>query len=126
MGLSMEWPAAQAFEAAKADIGKAWGAAAAEVGMAVAADMVARASAAGASGSLLNAIDVYQEGGEVVVGVGSAAGEDMIAEATDLEYGTAVGAPTGWLRASVLTKQAHYDDLFSLALNRRLFGALGG
>ena len=125
MGFSMSWPAAQAFERTKADLGKAWGEAAAEVGVEIAADMVARAKEAGASGALLNAIDVYQDGGEIVVGVPARAGA-AAGEAHDLEYGTAVGAPSGWCRTAVLTKQKHLDEQFTKALNRRLFGAPRG
>ncbi len=60
----------------------------------------AAAKASGASADMLSDIGVFPEAdGSVSVGVPSGGATSQ--EALDLEYGTAVGAPKGWMRATI-------------------------
>lgn len=121
MGLSITSPEFAAFEAKlKAlDLGRIVYAAAEQAAHdAVITDLERAARVAGASPELRSDIGFYQEDGDVRVGV--PAGGPSSQEAFDLEYGTAVGAPSGWMRASFARQQREYDDAFGDALTAKL------
>lgn len=80
-------------------------------------DLSDAARAAGASQDLISDIGVYLDNGRVVVGVpGGPTGK----EARNLEYGTAVGAPRGWLRATFAQHQQEYNAAFGDALTAEM------
>jgi hypothetical protein len=81
-------------------------------------DLEDAARAAGASRALRDDIGFYHEDGDVFVGIPSDAPTHQ--EAVDLEYGTAVGAPSGWMRSVFAHYQVMYDRDLSAELTKKL------
>lgn len=78
------------------------------------------ASEAGCSYEMVDEICLFMDDGDVRVGVPK--DSPAAQEAFDLEWGTAVGAPRGWLRSSVAVSKRDFTNLYSAALNHRLLG----
>jgi hypothetical protein len=122
MGFSISSPELQAFAKRKVDLGKLiWDAAGEAAHGSLLADLDAAAKAAGMSDETRSDIGLYLDRGEAVVGVLTGL---SAREAYDLEWGTLVGAPKGWMRATLARNQKHYNEEFSAALARRIWGAL--
>lgn len=126
MGFSITSPGLDQLERVfgKADLGKIVYLAANDVAHGGLIDgMHAAAKAGGASDDLLSDIGSYLEDGEVRVGVASSS--PNAAEAFELEYGSAVGAPVGWMRGTLARGKHSYSDAFGTALAARLFSEAG-
>lgn len=121
MGFSISSPELQAFEAAKSDLGDLIWQAAEEVAHGqMISDLEQAAEQAGLGADARSDIGLYIDEGEAVVGIPSGSSSR---EAFDLEFGTAVGAPKGWMRATLARHQLDYDEQFSVALSRRIWSA---
>lgn len=121
MGFSISSPELQAFVKAKPDLGVHMALAAEEVAHhSIIADLELAAEQAGMGSEARSDIGMYIDEGHAVVGIPDGPSAE---EAHDLEWGTLIGAPKGWLRGTMARNQDHYDEHFSAVLSRRIWGA---
>lgn len=121
MGFSLSLPVTQHFEANQTTVEQAYIRAVNRFALdTLIPDLVAAARTVGASPDLRADIGLYGEHGALEAGI--PADSPSAREAYALEYGTAVGAPKGWMRGTLARGQARYDRAFSNELTQELFG----